>query len=171
MSHSGFAAGKSRARLYLATPAPGPPLPSTKQLWFGWVCRSEDREIDQQAWLDASRNRNAKLSTTMDLAAEFAALIRKQLPETLTDWLAELESPACPRSRRFAEEIRSDEADVHAAAGGPWSIGPVESPVNWQKIIKRQLYGRAGFIESQTAREKRQVYRWSLDSAADRSVL
>jgi hypothetical protein len=70
------AAGKSRARANAAT-APAPPLPSAKQLSFDWVRRREDREDEQQARLDAIRSRSAELSAALDLADEFAALIRK----------------------------------------------------------------------------------------------
>ena len=46
--------------------------------------------------------------------------------------------------RRFAEGIRQDEAAVAAALTADWSNGPVEGHVNRLKVIKRQMYGRAG---------------------------
>jgi transposase len=51
-----------------------------------------------------------------------------------------------PELRRFAEGIRRDEAAVLAAVTQPWSNGPVEGHVNRLKTVKRQMYGRAGFI-------------------------
>ena len=56
------------------------------------------------------------------------------------------ESSAYPELRRFAAGIRRDEAAVGAAVRGPWSNGPVEGHVNRLKTIKRQMYGRAGFV-------------------------
>jgi transposase len=138
------AVGEVRARVNAARP-PAPPLPSPKQLSFDWVRRRADRADDQQARLDAIRGRSAELSTALDLADEFAALIRKQSPGTLADWLARVEASACPELRRFAEGIRRDEAAVREAVTGPWSNGPVEGHVNRLKLIKRQMYGRAGF--------------------------
>ena len=82
----------------------------------------------------------------MDLADDFAALIRKLSPGTLTAWLARAEASACPDLRRFAEGIRRDEAAVHAAVTQRWSNGPVEGHINRLKTIKRQMYGRAGFV-------------------------
>jgi transposase len=35
---------------------------------------------------------------------------------------------------------------VQAAVNGRWSNGPVEGHVNRLKTIKRQMYGRAGFV-------------------------
>ena len=79
------------------------------------------------------------------MADEFADLLRKQSCGTLTDWLAKGEASSCPEIRRFAEGIRRDEAAVLAAMTEPWSNGPVEGHVNRLKMIKRQMYGRAGF--------------------------
>jgi transposase len=120
-------------------------LPSPKQLSFDWVRRREDREDEEQARLDAICGQSDDLSTALDLANEFAALIRKQSQGTLTDWLSRAESSPCPELRHFAEGIRRDEAAVLAAVTGPWSNGPVEGHVNRLKAIKRQMYGRAGF--------------------------
>ncbi|TXM96366.1 transposase, partial [Methylobacterium sp. WL64] len=38
-----------------------------------------------------------------------------------------------------------DEPAVRAAIVEPWSNGPVEGQVNRLKLIKRSMYGRAGF--------------------------
>jgi transposase len=140
------AAGKSRAGVNAAKPPPAPPLPSARQLSFDWVRRRENREEEQQARLDAIRGRSAELSAALDLADEFAALIRKLSPGTLTAWLAKAEASSCLEMRRFAEGIRRDEAAVEAAVSRPWSNGPVEGHVNRLKTIKRQMYGRAGFV-------------------------
>ena len=44
----------------------------------------------------------------------------------------------------MAAGLRQDEAAVRAALTTPWSNGPVEGQVNRLKVIKRQMYGRAG---------------------------
>jgi transposase len=139
------AAGKSRARANAAK-APPPPLPSAKQLSFDWVRRPEERKDEQQARLDAIRGHSAELSAALDLADEFAALIRKRSDGTLTDWLTKAEASSCPEMSRFAEGIRRDEPAVQAAMSERWSNGPVEGHVNRLKTIKRQMYGRAGFM-------------------------
>jgi transposase len=82
----------------------------------------------------------------LDLADEFADLIRKRSSGTLSEWLARGEASSNPELRRFAEGVRRDEAAVHAAVTGTWSNGPVEGHVNRLKTIKRQMYGRAGFV-------------------------
>jgi transposase len=115
-------------------------------LSFDWVRRREDREDEQQARLDAIRGHSAELSAALDLADEFAALIRKDSDGMLSAWLPSAEASSCPEMRRFAEGVRRDEAAVQAAVSERWSNGPVEGHVNRLKTIKRQMYGRAGFV-------------------------
>ena len=45
----------------------------------------------------------------------------------------------------FAASLRRDEDAVRAALTESWSSGPVEGQVNRLKVIKREMYGRAGF--------------------------
>jgi len=139
------AAGKRGERLNAASP-PVPPPPSAKQLSFEWVRRPEKRKPAEQARPDAIRGGNDELKAALDLADEFAELVRKRSPGTLSDWLVRGEACLNPELRRFAEGIRRDEAAVQAAVTQPWSNGPVEGHVNRLKTVKRQMYGRAGFI-------------------------
>ena len=139
------AAGKKRERLNAATPpVPGPP--SARQLSFEWVRRAEKRKPPEQARLDAIRGCSVELAAALDLADGFADLIRKQSTGTLSEWLTRGEASPDPDLRRFAEGIRRDEASVQAAVTERWSNGPVEGHVNRLKTIKRQMYGRAGFV-------------------------
>jgi transposase len=140
-----IAAGKKPGRGNTASP-PVPPPPSAKQLSFEWVRRPEKRKPAEQARLDAIRAGSDELKTALDLADEFAELIRKRSQGTLSDWLVRGEACWNPELRRFAEGIRRDEAAVLAAVTQPWSNGPVEGHVNRLKTIKRQMYGRAGFV-------------------------
>jgi transposase len=137
-------AGKTRPRVNAAKPKPVPP-PSPKRLSFDWVRSPEDREVEDQARLDKIRAASPDLTIALDLADEFTALIRKQSPGTLADWLSRAEASPCPEVRNFAEGIRRDESAVNAAVTMRWSNGPVEGHVNRLKTIKRQMYGRAGF--------------------------
>ena len=128
------AAGKSRGRVNAARP-PAPPPPSPKRLSFDWVRRREARDAEQVARLEAIRGRSAELAAALDLGDEFAALIRKQSSDALSDWLTRAEGSSCPELRRFAEGIRRDEAAVRGAVTEPWSNGQVEGQVNRLKIV------------------------------------
>jgi transposase len=139
------AAGKRRERLNAAQP-PVPARPSARQLSFEWARRAEKRKPAEQARLDAIRARSEELAAALDLAGGFAELIRKRSHESLAGWGARAEASPNPDLRRFAEGIRRDEAAVHAAVTKTWSNGPVEGHINRLKTIKRQMYGRAGFV-------------------------
>jgi transposase len=85
------------------------------------------------------------LTEALELAATFAAMARKQVAVSLAEWLAQALPSCCPEIRRFAEGIRQDEAAVNAALREKWSNGPVEGQVNRRKLIKRSMFGKAGF--------------------------
>jgi transposase len=125
------------ASLVNAGKVPEPPLPSLKPLSFDWVRRCEDRAHEQQARLDAIRSRSAELSAALDLADDFADLIRKRSSGPPPAWLVSAEKWSYPEMRRFAEGIRRDKPTVAAAMGGPWSKGRVEGHVNRLRTIKR----------------------------------
>lgn len=137
-------AGKSRPRANAAKPRPERP-PSPRRLSFDWVRRPERRSVDARDRLDRLRSASPELTAALDLADEFKSLIRKQSRGTLQDWLTRAEASPCAEVRHFAEGIRRDESAVNAAITMTWSNGPVEGHVNRLKMIKRQMFGRAGF--------------------------
>jgi hypothetical protein len=75
----------------------------------------------------------------------FAALVRKQGGTNLTDWQEKARTGASVEWKRIAEGSGRDQGAVQAALTEPWSNGPVAGHINRLKIIKRQIYGRAGF--------------------------
>jgi transposase len=44
-----------------------------------------------------------------------------------------------------ARTLRRDLGAVELAIETPWNNGPIEGQINRLKVIKRQMYGRAGF--------------------------
>jgi transposase len=45
---------------------------------------------------------------------------------------------------RFVRTFKQDLSAVESAVSKPWSNGPVEGHINRLKMLKRQMYGRAG---------------------------
>jgi transposase len=128
-------AGKRDERRGAGSP-PVPPPRSAKRLSFEWVRRPEERKPAEQARLDAIRAGSAELAAALDLADEFAELIRRRSRGTLSDWLARGEASLNPELRRFAEGIRRDESAVLAAVAQRWSNGPVEGHINRLKVFQ-----------------------------------
>jgi len=61
--------------------------------------------------------------------------------EALAPWVAETEGSLLGA---FGRGIKADLAAVRAALSEPWSNGQTEGQINKLKLVKRQMYGRAG---------------------------
>jgi hypothetical protein len=123
--------------------SPTPQRPSARQLSFEFLKRAEKREAEEQARVDRLREWPV-LREALELVASFATLVRQQVTVSFSDWLAQAEQSGHRELIGFAAGLRQDEAAVRAALTTHWSNGPVEGQVNRLKVIKRQMYGRAG---------------------------
>ena len=63
----------------------------------------------------------------------------------LEDWLTAVEADDQPDLHSFARGIRLDQQAVTAGLALPYSSAALEGNVTKIKMIKRQMYGRAGF--------------------------
>jgi transposase len=120
-----------------------PRRPSARQLSFEFLKRADKRKAQEQVRVDRLQA-GPVLREALELVESFAALVRKQATASFSDWLANAEQSGCVELVGFAAGLRQDEAAVRAALTTPWSNGPVEGQVNRLKVIKRQMYGRAG---------------------------
>ena len=142
-AQQGAAPHRPRAR-------PGPPLVAApKQVLTprtaAWtVLRPlERRGSEDNALLARLCEAAPTLATAVELAEEFAALVRERKPERLDPWLRRAQDSAVPALQRFAKRLSSDYDAVRAAVTLAWSNGQVEGQVNRLKTLKRQMYGRA----------------------------
>jgi transposase len=60
-------------------------------------------------------------------------------------WLESAKATGIHELKSFAAGLVRDKAAVVAALSLPWSNGQVEGHIHRLKLIKRQMYGRAGF--------------------------
>jgi len=81
------------------------------------------------------------LATARDLMDRFHHLFRTRDTQALSPWLAET---AGSLSCAFGKGIRANLAAVKAALTEPWSNGQTEGQITKLKLVKRQMYGRAG---------------------------
>ncbi|WP_145144478.1 ISL3 family transposase [Roseomonas gilardii] len=82
------------------------------------------------------------LAATITAAKRLAAALRRRSSETLDDVLA---AAAATPLADFVTTLRKDIAAVNAALSLPWTTSPAEGQINRIKMIKRTMYGRAGF--------------------------
>jgi transposase len=80
----------------------------------------------------------------VNVARDFAEIIRQRQPARFDGWLVRAADSVIAVLRRFAKGLRDDYEAVKAGMTLPWSHGPVEGHINRLKMLKRQMYGRAG---------------------------
>ena len=95
--------------------------------------------------LNRLRAAHPALTEAISLAEAFIAMIRTRAPERLDPWLTQAQDSALPAFRNFAKKLDDEHAAILAAVTLPWSTGQVEGQINRLKMIKRQMFGRAGF--------------------------
>ncbi len=82
------------------------------------------------------------LADTVAVAKRLALLLRHKSEELLTDIL---DAAGSTMLRPFITELRKDIGAVQAALELPWTTSPVEGQISRLKMLKRTMYGRAGF--------------------------
>lgn len=99
-------------------------------------------DAEDQAFLDFLCAKSPEIKTTAELAQTFKKLVTRKLDSSLEEWLKQAKSSEL---NGFAYGIKRDFDAVNQAILSPISNGQVEGQVNKLKMIKRKMYGRAGF--------------------------
>jgi transposase len=129
----------------LAAAPPAPAVPKTRQITRWLLSRPASLDADEQAALDGIRARCPHLDALASHLRAFAEMMTSLHGQHLPDWLAAVEADDQPQLHSFATGIRQDLQAVTNGLTLPYSSGAVEGNVNRIKMIKRQMYGRAGF--------------------------
>ncbi len=131
----------------LRTPPPKPPkakrLTPVQAVWL-FVLPSEKLTPEQQQALTYVL-KEPLLAALYDLAQRFCRLIRERQADALLPWMEDTLKSDFKELVSFVHGLHQDLAAVLAALSTNWSNGPVEGHVNRLKLVKRQMYGRAGF--------------------------
>lgn len=72
------------------------------------------------------------------------ALVRQRQPDQLDPWIEQALQSRLSPFQRFAKRLREDYDAVKASVTLPWSNGQTEGQINGLKMLKRQMFGRAG---------------------------
>ena len=119
-----------------------PPLTPRQAPWL--VLRRETKRTDAEAQqLTQLRAQSPEVAEAIDLAEDFATLVRQRQPAQLDPWLHRATTSTLEALQRFAKGLRDDYAAVKAGVTLPWNSGPVEGHINRLKMVKRQMFGRA----------------------------
>jgi transposase len=133
-------------RQLTAAPPPAPAVPKTRQI-TGWLLsRPASLDPDELAQLAGIRARCPHIDTLAAHLTSFAEMMTNRAGEQqLPGWLTAVQADDQPHLHSFAAGIRRDQDAVTAGLTLPYSSGTVEGNVNRIKMLKRQMYGRAGF--------------------------
>jgi transposase len=109
------------------------------------VYRPEDLSELQQAYVDRLCHADSAIAEAYQLTQGFLHLVRDRAGEELDRWIAEATASGVPEVRRYAHGLLKDKAAAQAGLTLCWSNGQVEGQIHRLKLLKRQMYGRAGF--------------------------
>src|SRR5437899_1049826 len=118
------------------------PLTPRRATWL--VLRREAKRTAAEAQqLTQLHTQSAEVAEAIDLAQDFAQLLREHQPEHLEPWLKRATMSTLEALQRFASGLRDDYEAIKAGVTLPWSTSPVEGHINRLKMVKRQMFGRA----------------------------
>ena len=128
-----------------SAPPPRPPRFSVRQAT--WLLLSDPEALDpeERAYVAALSQRCPEAERARELARRFLTLVRERDHAALAPWVEQVEASDVPELRSFATGLRRDWAAVSAGLELSWSNGQTEGQVNRLKLLKRQMFGRAGF--------------------------
>ncbi len=122
---------------------PATPLSANRATWLV-MCVPKKRAREQKQLIKRLKTHSPVLKTVIELSEAFCKLIRHRQSEQFETWLKEVEVSDLIPFQKFAQGLQQDYEAVKAAMTLPISNGPVEGQINRLKLLKRQMYGRAG---------------------------
>lgn len=128
------------------TVAPSSPAPPKIRHVTGWIMRDPQNLSDTECpRLQEILARCPELEATRRHVGGFASMIGDLGGDRLPGWMDSVRADNLPALHSFVTGLRRDLAAVTAGLTLPWSNGPTEGTVNKVKMLKRQMFGRAGF--------------------------
>jgi transposase len=116
-----------------------------RQAVFLFLRRAEELEAEDQETLALLRSLHSEVDLAYELVQQFTQMLRERRGMCLDTWLTQVNQSNIPELCSFAAGIEKDKDAVKA--GLTWWInnGMVEGHVTKLKLLKRSMYGRAGF--------------------------
>ncbi|HEX2654173.1 MAG TPA: ISL3 family transposase, partial [Xanthobacteraceae bacterium] len=110
------------------------------------VTRPADKVTDeQQQLLNRIETQCPEVADLRKISLGFRAALVAEDSQQLRRWIEGAKHSEFGPVVRFAYGLQKDISAVAAAVDTSWSTGQVEGQINRLKMIKRQMYGRAGF--------------------------
>lgn len=122
-------------------------LPSASRVsrWLmPWrIIRGEESYASRFIWLMCEKEPQLKIA--QQLALDFYRILKTKNKPQLSRWFTHVSESGLVELQRVEAGMEADAAAICEAITSKWSNGVVEGHVNRLKMLKRQMYGRAGF--------------------------
>ena len=115
-----------------------------KAMWL-FIRRFKDLEEEEREELATIRQASETAETLYQLVQQFLQMVRKLEGERLDAWLTAVAESQIAALQRFANGLERDKAAVLMGLTRSHNNGQAEGQVTRIKLIKRMMYGRAGF--------------------------
>jgi transposase len=156
LHQQGYGGGRSRVKEYVqpwranSAPACSKPrrrtLPNLRLIAL-WLSKAPmKRSPYEQRWAEAVIASHPQVAAVEQLAQQFRQVFQDRDSDALKSWMKRSAASDIPELKRFAAGIERDYEAVSAAVEQHWSNGQVERQVHRLKLLKRQMYGRSGFL-------------------------
>lgn len=119
------------------------PLTPSRATWLV-MRRAVTLNDDEKTQLARLQAQEGDIVEAITLTQDFAELVRQRQPDQLETWLKRATASGLQAFKSLANGIWADYEAVKAGVTLNWSTGPVEGQINRLKMLKRQMYGRAG---------------------------
>lgn len=148
----GYTGGELAVQRYLRpfrhgrghAPLPGPKPPTVREV-TSWIMTHPDHLKEAETTkLRGIRDRDQDLDRLTSHVRAFAEMMTGRHGERLDDWITSVEQDTLAPLASFARNLRRDHDAVRNGLSLPYSSGPVEGAINRLKMLKRQMFGRAG---------------------------
>jgi transposase len=155
LRQQGYSGQRSRVKEYVkpwraksswAFSKPRRILPNLRRVAFWLTKPPMQRSPDEQRWVNAVSAGHPQVATAEHLAQQFRQVFKDRDSNALNSWLARSLASDIPELKRFVTGVQRDYEAVVAAVEQHWSNGQVEGQVHRLKLLKRQMYGRGGFL-------------------------
>jgi transposase len=116
-----------------------------RQAVFLFLRRTIELSAEETETLALLRSLHAEMDQAYELVQQFTQMLHERRGMHLDTWLAQVNQSDIPELCSFATGVEKDKEAVRA--GLTWWInnGVVEGHVTKLKLLKRSMYGRAGF--------------------------
>ncbi len=104
-----------------------------------------DLTEEERVALDQMQSVAPQISIAYALAQDFIRLVHEHGSNRLFTWIERALGSSTAELESFAKGLQNGLAAVTAGIALLWTNGQTEGQVNRLKLIKRTLYGRAGF--------------------------